>query len=497
LINRWIEIGRAALFRGSVGRGSAGGPAERPAALLDRDGGPTSRKGRPHGRPGARRGLAAIAGLTALLYSLGAGTANAEGLIRDAEIEAAIRAYAEPLWQAAGLNAPFVQVHLINDDRINAFVAGGQQLFLYTGLLMRSKSANQVIGVIAHETGHMAGGHLARMQDELRHRTIESIIAMAAGVGAGVASGNPGVGLGTVALGQTLTLRGFLQYSRTQEASADQAALKFLDATHQSSRGLLEFFEILQGEMALFGAQQDPYLSTHPLVPERIEAVQAHVDTSPYSDAKEPPAFDVMHDRMVAKLVGFLRPLDRVLHDYPATDTSIPARYARAIALFRVSRFQESLAIMDSMLKEAPDDPFFLEQKGQILFQSGRIKDALPFYQQALALKPKEPLLRQEAAQVMIETEDPSYLKEAIADLEEAVRLEPNEPMNWHFMAVAQGRAGNLPEASLAQAEEQLALGKKKQAKFFANKAMDGLPIGSPSWQRAQDILGVSENDDD
>lgn len=492
MINQWIGTGRVAFFRALAG-GRPGRPAARLSAEdLPRTGTADSRQAR-----GARRGLGLIAGLATLFCALGAGTANAEGLIRDAEIEATIRAYAEPLWQAAGLNAPFVQVHLINDDRLNAFVAGGQQLFLNTGLLMRSQSANQVIGVIAHETGHMAGGHLARMQDELRHRTIESVIAMAAGVGAGVATGNPGVGIGALGLGQTMTLRGFLQYSRTQEASADQAALKFLDATHQSSRGLLEFFQILQGEMALFGAQQDPYLATHPMVPERIEAVQAHVDTSPYSDAKEPPAFDVMHDRMVAKLVGYLRPLDRVMHDYPATNTSITARYARAIALFRVSRFQESLAIMDSMLKEAPDDPFFLEQKGQILFQSGRIKDALPFYQKALALKPQEPLLRQETAQVMLETEEPSYLKEAIADLNEAVRLEPNEPMNWHFMAIAQGRAGNFPEASLAQAEEQLALGKKKEAKFFANKAMDGLPMGSPSWQRAQDILGVSEADDE
>jgi predicted Zn-dependent protease len=151
---------------------------------------------------------------------------------------------------------------------------------------------------------------------------------------------------------------------------------------------------------------------------------------------------------------------------------------------------------MDSMLQDEPNDPFFLEQKGQILFQSGRVKDALPFYQKALALKPAEPLLRQETAQVMIETEDPIYLKDAIRDLSEAVRMEPNEPMYWHLMAVAQGRAGNLPEATLAQAEEQLAIGNRKQAKFFANKAMDGLPMGSPSWQRAQDIFGVSENDD-
>jgi predicted Zn-dependent protease len=483
VINRWIKACGIAGFgkpnRGHSALGTLAAPAQRRS---------TRQKGRR---------MAAILALVMIAEPVCASSAQALGLIRDAEIEATIRAYASPLWTAAGLDAGFVQVHLIDDDRINAFVAGGQQLFMNTGLLVKSKNANQVIGVIAHETGHLAGGHLARMQDELRHRTIESIIALAAGVGAGLATGNAGVGVGTVLLGQNVTLRNFLKYSRTQESSADQAALKFLDATHQSARGLLDFFRILEGEMALFGGNQDPYLTTHPLVPERIDAVQAHVDQSPYSDAKEPEAFDIMHDRMVAKLVGYLRPLDRVMHDYPATDTSLPARYARAIALFRVSRFPESLAIMDSMLKDAPDDPFFLEQKGQILFQAGRVKEALPFYQRALALKPMEPLIRAETAQVMIETEDPQYLKEAIADLNEATRMEPDEASSWHLLAIAQGRAGNLPEASLSQAEEQLALGKKKQAKFFANKAMDGLPIGSPSWQRAQDILGVSESDDE
>ncbi|MET1028143.1 MAG: M48 family metalloprotease [Dongiaceae bacterium] len=447
-----------------------------------------------------RRQLAAgVLALAWLIGPAGLMPAEAQGisLIRDAEIESTIRAYAEPLWTAAGLNAPFVQVHLINDDRINAFVAGGQQLFINTGLLIKSKTANQVIGVIAHETGHLAGGHLARMQDELRHRTIESIVSLIAGIGAGVAAGNAGVGAGAVFLGQDVTRRGFLQYSRTQEASADQAALKFLDATHQSARGLLEFFQILEGEMALFGGNQDPYLQTHPLVPERIDAVQAHVDQSPYSNAQEPAIFNEMHDRMVAKLVGFLLPMNRVEQMYPQSDKSVPARYARAIALFRISRFQESLVVMDSLLAEAPNDPFFLEQKGQILFQNGNIKEAVPFYQKARDLKPTEPLLREELAQVMLETEDPSYLKSAIANLSEATRLEPNDASSWHFMAVAQGRSGNFPEATLAQAEEQLARGKKKQAKFFANKAMNGLPMGSPSWQRAQDILGVSESDDE
>jgi predicted Zn-dependent protease len=417
-------------------------------------------------------------------------------LIRDAEIEATIRAYAEPVFKVAGLDAAAIKVHLVNDNQINAFVTPGMNMFINTGLLIRADDPNQVIGVIAHETGHIAGGHLVRLNDELRNATIQSILAMIAGIGAGVATGNAGVGAGTMMMGQQMAQRDLLKYSRTQESTADQAGMGFLDDTHQSSRGMLQFFEKLESQMLLNTGSQDPYLQTHPLTRDRIDSVQQHVDHSPYSDAKDSPALIEMHQRMLAKLKGFLWPLDQVMMAYPKTDTSQPARYARAIAYFRVSRMKEAVILMDSLLKESPDDPFFLEQKGQILFQNGRLADALPLYQRAVELRPHEALLRQELGQVQLETEDQRYVKPAVANLEFAAGMQANDPGVWRLLAIAYGRDNQLAMSALAQAQEAMASGEKKEARAQARRALKGLPTGSPGWMQANDIISATGGPD-
>jgi predicted Zn-dependent protease len=338
-----------------------------------------------------------------------------------------------------------------------------------------------------------------RIQDELHNATVEGIAAMLLGIGAGVASGNSSVGMGAAALGQTIAQRDILKYSRTQEASADQAGMSFLDATHQSSRGMLEFFEKLEGEEYLLGANQDPYVQTHPLTRDRIDSVQQHVDHSPYSDVKDSPELIEMHQRMLAKLRGFLWPLDRVLLTYPLSDTSVPARYARSIAYFRVSRLKEALVQIDSLIQEQPNDAFFLEQKGQFLFQNGRLADALPLYQQAAELKPREALIRQELGWVQLETEQPQYVKPAVTNLEFASHMESNDPATWQLLAVAYGRDGQLGMSALAQAEQAMASGNKKEARLQARRAVKGLPAGSAGWLRANDIISASggPNDDD
>jgi predicted Zn-dependent protease len=446
------------------------------------------------------RVVAAAIGLTVSLCGLigTAQSAAAQTIIRDAEIEATIRAYANPLFTAAGLDAAAIKVHLLQDDQINAFVAPGENMFINTGLLMRADRPNQVIGVIAHETGHIAGGHLVRIQDELHNATVEGIAAMLLGIGAGVASGNGGVGMGAMALGQSIAQRDVLKYSRIQEASADQAGMHFLDETHQSARGMLEFFEKLEGEEYLLAANQDPYLQTHPLTRDRIDSVADHVAHSPYSDAKDSPELIEMHQRMLAKLRGFLWPLDRVLLTYPLTDTSVPARYARSIAYFRVSRLKEALAQIDSLIQESPQDPFFLEQKGQFLFQNGRLAEALPLYQEAADLKPREALIRQELGWVQLETEQPQYVKPAVANLEFASHMESNDPTTWQLLAVAYGRDGQLAMSALAQAEQAMASGDRKEARLQARRALKGLPTGSAGWLRANDIVSASggPNDD-
>ncbi|WP_374382481.1 M48 family metalloprotease [Dongia sp.] len=455
---------------------------------------------RPQSRGWAVGKRLATIGLAALLCAAGPGFPPLQpkpalaqsrplSLIRDAEIEATIRHYADPLFRAAGLDPNGIRVLLVNDDSINAFVAGGMRLFINTGLLIQSDSPNQVKGVIAHETGHIAGAHLSRLQDELKNATIEQIIGMVLGAGAAVASGNGGAVVAGATLGTEIAKRNLLKYSRTQESAADQAGMGFLDATHQSSRGMLEFFQKLEGQEFLLGQNQDPYLLTHPLTTDRIDSVQQHVDNSPYSDAKDPHEDMAMQERMVAKLKGYIWPLTRVEQTYPASDKSVGARYARAIAYYRVSRAPEALQLMDSLLAEAPDDPFFLEQKAQILFENGKLAEALPLYTAAYNQRPNEPLLGLELAQAEIELEQPELTKLAIKHLEGVTTIEPRNARAWYFLSVAYGRDGNLPMSALAQAEQAMAQGNSQEAWAQAKRALEGMPAGSPGWLKANDII--------
>lgn len=415
------------------------------------------------------------------------------GLIRDAEIEATIQSYATPLFRAAGLDPFAVRILLVNDDSINAFVAGGQRLFINTGLLMRADTPNQVKGVIAHETGHIAGAHLSRIQEELKNATIEQIIGILLGAGAAVVSGQGNAVVAGTTLGNEIARRSLLKYSRTQESAADQAGMRFLEATHQSSRGMMEFFEKLQDQEFLLPQNQDPYLLTHPLTSDRVTAVEQYVSESIYSDAKDSPTDIARHERMLGKLKGYIWPLSRVEQAFPKTDHSIGARYARAIALYRVSRMPEALQEMDSLLSESPDDPYFLEQKAQILFENGKMQEALPLYMAAYNQLPTEPLLALELAQVEIELEQPELTKSAIRHLESATTIEPRNSRAWYLLSVAYGRDGNLPMSALAQAEQAMAQGKSDEAWAQAKRALEGLPTGSPGWIKANDIISEAQ----
>lgn len=438
----------------------------------------------------------AVALLFALTAALpAAAQSRSPGLVRDAEVEGIIRAYATPLFQAAGLDASSVRIYLVNDDTLNAFVAGGMNLFMNTGLLMRAESANQIIGVIAHETGHMAGGHLARTQEALRNASTEAIIAFVLGMAA-VVAGQGQAGTAIIGGGTAMAQANVLQYSRTQESAADHAGVSYLDATGQSSRGMLEFFDILEGQELLLASQQDPYLRTHPLTVERMDFVRHHISTSAYSAAAEPQEFVDGYQRMRAKLIGFLRPLNRVLQDYPESDTSLPARYARAIAYYRAGNLDKALPMLDQLIAGEPDNAFFQELKGQILMEYGRGREAMPYYETAVRLAPHEPLLRLALAQVQLDTEDPALNKDALGNLEEVTRIETRNPSAWRLLSIAYGRDGQIPMAALSLAEAALARGDKGEARLQADRALQQLPEGSPAWLRAQDILTTASKKD-
>ena len=413
--------------------------------------------------------------------------------IRDAEIENTIRTYAAPLFQAAGLEPSDVRIYLVNDRSLNAFVAGGQRLFINTGLIMRSKHAGQVIGVIAHETGHIAGGHLSRLHAAIANSTAQSILALVIGAAAAIGTGRGDVGAAIVAGGQSMGLRSFLHYNRTQESAADQAALRFLDATGQSSRGLLEFMELLGAQDLLSADRQDPYLRTHPLSRERVDAVQAHLSRSPNRDKAQPARIQELHRRMLAKLYAFLEPVRRTLRRYPESDTGLDARYARAIAYYRKPDLGKALPLIDGLIAERPEDPYFHELKGQMLFENGRAAEALKPYEMAVRLMPRSPLLRRGLAQVQLELGDPALLEPAIRNLRVAVQHDTRAPFTWRQLAIAYGRRGDMGMSAVALAEEALLKGDARQARYHAGKAGKLLPRGSIGWLQAQDILQAAK----
>jgi predicted Zn-dependent protease len=414
-------------------------------------------------------------------------------LIRDAEIENTIRVFSTPLWQAAGLAPDSIQVLLVNDDALNAFVAGGQNLFINTGLLIRAETSLQVIGVIAHESGHISGGHLSRMGDQLDNVGYSSLLGALLGAGAAVLTGRGDVGAAVMAGTSGAGVRNFLAFSRTQEASADAAAMRFLEGTGQSARGFLEFFEILGEQELLSVAQQDPYVRTHPLSRDRVEAVRAHIAKSRHSSAPENPAFAAMHARTKAKLIGFSKPLQQALRTYPESDRSVPARYARSIAYYRVANMPRALALIDELIREYPNDAYFHELRGQMLFENQRGVEAIPSYERAVALASDSALLHAGLAHAQIESGDATLLDSAVSHLQFALSKEPREASSWRFLATAYGRQNKMGEGSRALAEEALLQRRLVDAIGLAKRAQSLLKNGSPDWLRAADIIQIAE----
>ncbi|MEE8623136.1 MAG: M48 family metalloprotease, partial [Alphaproteobacteria bacterium] len=406
--------------------------------------------------------------------------------IRDAEIENTIRAYATPVFEAAGLNAADVNIIIVGDDALNAFVAGGMNLFIHTGLLTTSGDAGQLIGVIAHETGHIAGGHLARFSNRIRNASRTALIAMILGTAASAL--NPDAGKAIILGGTGLAQQTLLRFSRVEESAADQAALSFLDRTGQSARGMMEFLTVLKDEELLVVDRQSPYVRTHPLTRDRIEQVRNHVAGSRFSDVPVRHEFAGMHRRMRAKLFGFLSPPGRTLKRYKSGNGSLEARYARAIAYYRIPDLAKALPLIDGLIAERPEDPYFHELKGQILFENGRGAEALGPYARAVDLLPDAALLRVALARVQLEHNDPALVKDAVAHLKEATRLDAEDAFAWSQLAVAYGRDGHLGMSALAQAEAAMARGNKKEAGRQARRAAKLLGRGSSAWLRAEDI---------
>jgi len=416
-------------------------------------------------------------------------------IIRDTEIENLLRDYASPILRAAGLSQQNVRVVVLNDRSFNAFVMDGRHIFINAGALFDAKTPNEVIGVFAHETGHLAGGHLMRLREEMSRAQTASIVALLLGVGAAVAGARSGAG-GDVA-GAALTapqwaiLRTMLAYVRTQEDQADHAGVKFLNETHQSPKGMVELFKRLANESLYNSRNIDPYMQTHPMPTERLAALDVAAHQSPYFEQKDSPQLQHRHDMMRAKLSGFLERPETVARRFPPADQSLPARYARAISAYRHSNLHGATAQIDGLIQSEPNNPYFYELKGQALLEGAKPADAVAPLRHAMQLSHDSPLIAVLLAQAMLESKASGAGGPAAAMLQNAQARDPDVPGVYRLLASAYAMQKDYAHADLASAQDAANSGDIATARQLAARAKTSLPVGSPAWVRADDITNL------
>ncbi len=413
-------------------------------------------------------------------------------ILRDSETEALFRDIAKPMILAAGLDPDSVDVVLLNDPEINAFVATGQVVYLHSGLLNASDNVNQLQGVIAHELGHVAGGHSIRIRDGAKEATGITLATLVLGALA-VAAGAPEAGMALLMAGQRAALGRFLAFTRTQEASADQAAAKYLHDTGTSGQGFLKFFSKLQNqEYRLAIYEKDSYDRTHPLSNERIAALEQSLRKDAAWNKPPDPALEARFQRVKAKLQGYLEPA-RAVERYPESDQSVPAHYARAYAYHLGSYPDKALSETEALLKIDPNDPYFLELKGQVLLESGKPTEALAPLREAVAKSGDAPLISAMLGHALVATEDLKNFAEAKAVLKRAVNRDNQNPFAWFQLGIIYDREGDPARASLASAERYSLEGQPMLAMTKARIALGGIAPGSPDCLRAQDIAMASK----
>ena len=423
-------------------------------------------------------------------------------VIRDAEIEALLRSYAEPIFGAAGVSSRNAEIVLVQDRQFNAFVASGRRMVVFTGTLMQAETPNEVIGVIAHETGHLAGGHLENLRNEIaRSQAIGvalSLLGMA-GMAAGAATGYDTasrIGGAAVTMGPAVTVRSLLTYRRAQELAADRAALAYLNATGQSASGMVGMFERFADQQLLSAQYVDPYAQSHPMARDRLEQLRNSAEASRFWPATDSAELQLRHDMMRAKLSAFTEGPTAAGRRYPRSDDSLPAQYARAIVAYRTGGTRQAVRAVDDLIRRVPNYAYFHELKGQILLESGKPREAIGPLRQAVALAARTGLIRIMLGQAQLATGDSGQLGDAVANLRTGLAEEPLAAIGYRHLAMAYQMQGKVAEAELATAEGHLIDGDVETAQSFAKRAQAKLAVGSPGWLQADDIISYDPPDE-
>ena len=462
---------------------------------------PIIRKFYPAPRTASDLGLWAAALMALLLVSASGARAQGLPLIRDAEIEALLQDYSTPIFQAAGFGGGRVTVRIINNDTFNAFVLDGANVFINTGTLMQAQTPNEVIGVIAHESGHIAGGHMAALRARIAKDQTRALLTQVLGIGAMVAGGVSGgdagreTAQGGAAIlqgGGSVIMKGLLAERRSQESAADQAGMKFLTATKQSGKGMLDTFERFKEQEYLSDQYQDPFVRSHPLSVERLARLGQLAKTSPYFNTKDPPSLQLRHDLMRAKLSGYLETPAAVFNRYPESNKTLPARYARAIATFfrgGGGALESAIQQTDGMIRENPNYPYFYELRADFLMRSGKLVAAAPSLRQALKLAPNSPLIQVELATAVQASTTADAQTEARDLLRKSLVEDPENGHAYRLLANIYYKQGRAPEADAMTAQAYFYEGNIKQAQIFAKRAQLKLRAGSPEALKNDDII--------
>jgi len=433
--------------------------------------------------------IRAVILMPALLLAVGlaATPARAFSLINDSETEGLLRDYSMPIWHASGIDPNAVGVYLVNDNTINAFVSNGQRLFINTGLITEVETPSELIGVIAHETGHMAGGHLTRSNEAISGMAMPYYASMLLGIGA-IAAGSPDAGMAILAGGAQLAQRGILSYSREQEARADQAGATFLERAGLSGKGMMDLFESFRDQEALSDTQQDPFVRSHPISEDRLSALEDRVTSSRFYDKLDSPESIERLKLVQAKLHGFMDDPQLTFNRYPESDKSLYAHYARTVAYHKMGKLDASLAELQMCIDKQPRNPYFWELKGQVLFESGMIEPSIEAYRKSVSLKPGDSFLELGLGQSILGRDSVPAAQEAIPHLQSAIKTRPDLAFPYYQLSVAYGRLNQIGMAELATAQYFDVTGRVEEARMHAIRASQLLKNGSPDWLRAQDI---------
>ena len=429
--------------------------------------------------------ILALGAATALVASPAAG----QSILRDAETEALLRDMSTPIVAASGLDPRNVDIVLINDGSVNAFVAGGQAVYLHSGLINTADSANEVQGVIAHELGHVVGGHVISDAGGKAASGI-SLLSLLLAAGAAAAGGGDAA-IGVLRAGQQAAMGQYLACSRGQESSADAAGAQFLSKAGITGKGSVAFFKKLQNLEFRYGFTRNAdaeFYSTHPMTGDRIATLQDTYEKDPAYNKPSDPGIEARFQRAKAKLYGYLAEPADTLRAYPEGTNTIPARYARAYAWHKDAHLDKAMVETDALLQQAPNDPYFLELKGQILLEAGKPAEALAPLRRATDLTNNQPLIATTFGHALIATEDPRNFVEAQRVLKAAVARDRENPFAWYQLGVVYAANGDMPRARLASAEQQVLSMRMAEALRSAEAAEAALPKGSPDWLRAQDI---------